>query len=199
MKATAADLGDAALTASGSRARPGILLDRDGTIIVDHGYVGSIDRVEFIAGAAEAIARFNRAGIPVAVVTNQAGVARGFYGLDDVARVHGYIAERLAEEGAHVDLFAYCPYHPEGVVEAFTRTSEDRKPGPGMAKAAQAALNLDLPASWVVGDRHEDIGLAEAIGASAVYLGPGSYERPGVWSFPNLMAAAPFILERIVA
>jgi histidinol-phosphate phosphatase family protein len=198
MKATAADVGDVALTASGSRPRPGILLDRDGTIIVDHGYVGSIDRVEFIAGAAGAIARFNQAGIPVAVVTNQAGVARGFYGLDDVARVHRYIAERLADEGAHVDLFTYCPYHPEGVVEAFTRTSEDRKPRPGMAKAAQAALNLDLSASWVVGDRHEDIGLAEAIGASAVYLGPGRSERPDVWSFPNLMAAAPFILERIV-
>ena len=78
-------------------------------------------------------------GIPVAVVTNQAGVARGLYGLDDVARVHQYIAERLAEHGAHIDLFLYCPYHPEGVVEAFARTSEDRKPRPGMARAAQAS------------------------------------------------------------
>src|SRR5215472_8437335 len=85
--------------------RPGILLDRDGTIIVDHGYVGSIDRVEFIEGSPEAIASFNRAGIPVAVVTNQAGVARGLYGIDDVADVHQYIAARLAEHGAHIDLF----------------------------------------------------------------------------------------------
>ncbi len=154
-------------------------------------------RVEFIEGAAEAIAKFNQAGIPVAVVTNQAGIARGFYGIDDVARVHQYIAERLAQCGAHVDLFVYCPYHPEGIVEAFTRTSEDRKPRPGMAKAAQAALNLDLSASWVVGDRPEDIGLAEAIGASAIYVGADRCERPGVWSFPSLAAAAPFILERI--
>lgn len=197
MKAVAVGLDDTGFAASDSRPRPGILLDRDGTIIVDHGYVGSIDRVEFITGAAEAIASFNRAGIPVAVVTNQAGVAKGFYGLDDVARVHWYIAERLAEDGAHVDLFAYCPYHPAGTVEAFTRTSEDRKPGPGMAKAAQAALNLDLAVSWVVGDRQEDIGLADAIGASAIYVGPGRSERPDVWSFPNLAAAAPFILERI--
>src|SRR5579863_828776 len=100
-------------------ARPGILLDRDGTIIVDHGYVGSVDRVEFIDGAADAIAAFNRAGLPVAVVTNQAGVARGLYALDDVGRVHRYIAEQLARSGAHVDLFLYCPYHPAGVVEAF--------------------------------------------------------------------------------
>jgi histidinol-phosphate phosphatase family protein len=181
------------------RSRPGILLDRDGTIIVDHGYVGSIDRVELIPGAAEAIAGFNQAGIPVAVLTNQAGVARGLYGLDDVARVHRHIAECLAERAARIDLFLYCPYHPAGVVEAFARTSEDRKPRPGMAKAAQAALGLDLTASWVVGDRPEDIGLAEAIGASAIYLGTDGRQRPGVWSFPSLAAAAPFILERIIA
>src|SRR5215469_3986549 len=85
----------------GSVPRPGVLLDRDGTIIVDHGYVGSVDRVEFIDGSAAAIAEFNRAGIPVAVVTNQAGVARGLYGIEDVTQVHRYIAERLAEQDAH--------------------------------------------------------------------------------------------------
>jgi D-sedoheptulose 7-phosphate isomerase/D-glycero-D-manno-heptose 1,7-bisphosphate phosphatase len=190
--------GAAVIEARNSCLRPGILLDRDGTIIVDHGYVGSVDRVEFIDGAPEAIARFNRVGIPVAVVTNQAGVARGMYGIDDVVRVHRYIADRLAEHGAHVDLFLFSPYHPAGVVEAFARTSEDRKPRPGMAKAAAAALNLDLTASWVVGDRPEDLGLAEAIGAPAIYLGPGDLGQPGVWPFPSLAAAAPFILERII-
>jgi histidinol-phosphate phosphatase family protein len=183
--------------ARASAARPGILLDRDGTIIVDHGYVGSIERVEFIEGSAEAIATFNGAGIPVAVVSNQAGVARGLYGIEDVTRVHQYLETRLAEYGAHVDLFAYCPYHPDGIVEAFTRTSEDRKPGPGMARAAARALNLDLAVSWVVGDRPEDIGLAEAVGASAIYLGEDRCDRSGVWKFPSLAAAAPFILERI--
>jgi histidinol-phosphate phosphatase family protein len=180
-------------------SRPGLLLDRDGTIIVDRGYVGSVDRVEFIEGAPDAIAKFNRADIPVAVLTNQAGVARGLYGIDDVGRVHQYIAERLAEHGAHIDLFLYCPYHPAGVVEAFARVSEDRKPRPGMAKAAAAALNLDLTASWIVGDRPEDIGLAEAVGAPAVYVGPDGCARPGVWSFPGLAAASSFILERIAA
>jgi D-sedoheptulose 7-phosphate isomerase/D-glycero-D-manno-heptose 1,7-bisphosphate phosphatase len=183
--------------ARNSRPRPGILLDRDGTIIVDHGYIGTIDRVEFIEGAADAIAGFNRAAIPVAVVTNQSGVARGLFRLEDVAVVHRYIADRLAERGAHIDLFIYCPYHPAGVVDAFARSSEDRKPGPGMAKAAAAALNLDLTASWVVGDRPEDIGLAEAVGASAVHLGPDECRHPGVRSFPSLAAAAPFILERV--
>ena len=180
-------------------ARPVILLDRDGTIIVDHGYVGSVDRVEFIDGAADAIATFNRAGIPVAVVTNQAGVARGLYGIDDVAQVHKYIEAHLAGHGAHIDLFVFCPYHPAGIVEAFARTSEDRKPRPGMANAAASALDLDLTASWVVGDRPEDVGLAQAVGASAIYLGTGDAQGPGVWSYPSLAAAAPFIVERLTS
>lgn len=184
-------------TPQSTHLRPGILLDRDGTIIVDHGYVGSVDRVEFIQGAPEAIARFNQVGIPVAVVTNQAGVARGLYGIDDVARVHEHIESHLAMHGAHIDLFLYCPYHPAGIVAAFARSSEDRKPRPGMAKAAASALSLDLATSWVVGDRPEDIGLAKAIGASAVYLGTDDYEGPGVWSFPSLAVAASFILERV--
>lgn len=177
--------------------RPGVLLDRDGTIIVDHGYVGSADRVEFIPGAAEAIAGFNNAGIPVAVVTNQAGVARGYYGLDDVVKVHMYISEFLARYGARIDMFAYCPYHPEGIVDAFARTSDDRKPAPGMAKAAAASLGLDLQASWVVGDRPEDMGLAAAVGASGIYLGPEDISRPRVWRFPSLAEAAPFVLGQL--
>jgi len=181
----------------GAGGKPGILLDRDGTIIVDHGYVGSIGRVDFIDGAEEAIASFNEAGIPVAVVTNQAGVARGLYGLDDVSDVHRHMAEHLAKHDAHIDLFLFCPYHPDGVVEAFARTSDDRKPRPGMASAAAVALGLDLTVSWVVGDRPEDVGLAQEVGASAIYLGPDDLEQPQVWSFPSLAVAAPFILERV--
>jgi D-sedoheptulose 7-phosphate isomerase/D-glycero-D-manno-heptose 1,7-bisphosphate phosphatase len=190
---------DAEASSGVTRPRPGILLDRDGTIIVDHGYVGSVDRVEFIDGATEAIASFNRAGIPVAVVTNQAGVARGYYSIDDVAAVHEYMARYLAKHHAHIDMFVYCPYHPDGVVKGFARTSEDRKPRPGMAKAVEAALKIDLTASWVVGDRPEDLGLAETIGASAIYVGSGEAPCAGALSFPSLVSAAPFILERVTA
>lgn len=175
----------------------GILLDRDGTIIVDHGYVGSVDRVQLIPGAAEAIAALNESDIPVAVVTNQAGVARGYYSLDDVVAVHEHLAKLLADQGAHVDAFFFCPYHPAGSVEVFSRTSEDRKPRPGMALAAAEALNLDLTRSWVVGDRAEDLGLAQSVGAYAVYLGGPWPPTPGVWSRPGLAAAVAFILERM--
>ena len=178
-------------------ARPGILLDRDGTIIADHGYVGSVDRVDFLDGSLEAIASFNQADVPVVVLTNQSGITRGLYGIDDVTAVHRYIADGLKTYGAHIDRYFFCPYHPDGVIEAFTRTSEDRKPRPGMAMAAAEELGLDLTASWVVGDRPEDVGLAQAVGASAIYLGPENYQCPGVWSFPSLAASAAFILEHI--
>ena len=176
--------------------RAGVLLDRDGTIIVDHGYVGSPERVELIEGAAGAIRRLNRASVPVAVVTNQAGVARGYFDIDDVERVHRRIAAELEAEGAGVDCFLFCPYHPDGVVDSFTRHSEDRKPRPGLAIAAAMTLNLDLNASWVVGDRDEDVELATVIGARPVRIG----ERPstdGVPTFRLLADAVPFILGHL--
>ena len=176
-----------------------MLLDRDGTIIADHGYIGSIDRVEFLEGSPEAIAAFNRAGIPVAVITNQSGVARGFYGTDDVEKVHQHIAERLADHAAHVDLFLYCPYHPDGTVDAFARSSFDRKPAPGMALAAARELDLDLATSWIIGDRPDDMELASGVGAFGIFLGPDTVEHRGDWSLPDLSSAAAFILHRMGA
>jgi D-sedoheptulose 7-phosphate isomerase/D-glycero-D-manno-heptose 1,7-bisphosphate phosphatase len=174
--------------------RSGVLLDRDGTIIVDSGYVGSVDRVEFIDGSIEAIARLNAAGIPVAVVTNQAGVARGYYEVEDVHAVHSYISRELAKHGAHVDLWLFCPYHPDGEVAAFARASNDRKPSPGMALSAAEALDLDLSTSWVVGDSAVDVDLGRAIGARPILVGAG-WDGRDVESVPDLAAAVCIILR----
>jgi histidinol-phosphate phosphatase family protein len=179
--------------------RRGVLLDRDGTINVDHGYVGAVEDVQFIDGAVEAIARLNAAGIPVAVVTNQAGVARGMYELADVDLVHKHMSAEMALLGAHVDAWFSCPYHPDGVVGAFARVSSDRKPAPGMALAAAAALDLDLSASWVVGDRDSDVGLAKAVGARPFLITrPGgaasAANHDGVAVVPHLSAAVEAIL-----
>ena len=176
-------------------SRPGVLLDRDGTIIADYGYVGSVDRVEFLDGAIEAIAALNRAGLPVAVVTNQAGVARGYFGVEDVHQVHKHMIEEMARKGAHIDFWLFCPYHPDGTVEAFARASSDRKPGPGMALAAAEALGLDLTSSWVVGDSAGDIGLARAVGAHPMHVGPVDFPGADVLSFPDLAAAVRHILD----
>jgi histidinol-phosphate phosphatase family protein len=178
-------------------ARQGILLDRDGTIIVDHGHVGSVERVHFIDGAIEAIAALNRAGLPVAVVTNQAGVARGLYDVEDVQQVHKHMIAELARGGAQIDEWLFCPYHPDGTVETFSRFSADRKPAPGMALAAADKLGLDLSISWVVGDSDADVGLARAVGARPLRVGvPSSAEliETDVPTFPDLAAAVTHIL-----
>lgn len=178
--------------------RPGVLLDRDGTIIADTGYVGRTQDVRFLDGAIAAIARLNAAGVPVAVVTNQAGVARGFYELEDVQLVHKHMAAELAAHGAHVDLWLFCPYHPEGTVPAFARTSADRKPGPGMALAAADALGLDLTASWVVGDSACDVGLANAVGARALFIGgPVDGRETDVRHVADLSAAVDTVLGEL--
>ena len=174
-------------------SRPGVLLDRDGTIIVDDGYVGSVERIRFIDGAIEAVAELNRAGIPVAVVTNQAGVARGLYDVEDVQQVHKFMIEEMARQGARVDLWLFCPYHPDGTVESFARTSLDRKPAPGMALAAAQTLELDLATSWVVGDSEADMGLARAVGARGLFIGP-EHDDPGITAVPDLATAVRLIL-----
>lgn len=175
-------------------SRPGVLLDRDGTLIADRGYVGSVDRVTFLEGAIEAVAALNAAGMPVAVVTNQAGVARGYYGLEDVRRVHDHIDAELAKQGAHVDMWLFCPYHPDGVVDGFARVSADRKPAPGMALAAAEALDLDLGASWVVGDAPSDVELAHAVGARALFIGTATGD-PDLDVVPDLASAVRRILS----
>ncbi len=176
-------------------SRAGVLLDRDGTIIIDRGYVGSVDRVEFIDGAIEAIAALNEAGIPVVVGTNQAGVARGYYSIDDVHEVHKHMVAEMARHNAHIDLWLFCPYHPDGIVEGFARSSADRKPAPGMALAAAQALDLDLSVSWVVGDRSSDMGLACAVGVRPLYVGQPGAADPTVAAFPDLAAAVAYILS----
>lgn len=183
--------------------RPGILLDRDGTIIEDYHYVGRIERVQLKPGAADAIRRFNEAGIPVAIVTNQSGVARGFYSEADVHKVHDYITAELAQHGARVDLFFYSPHHRDGNIPEYTVDTPFHKPAPGMAFRAAAALGLDLRKSVIVGDRTEDVQLAHAIGATAIYLGSKqlpqyvSDESIDIRFFPSLATAAGFIIERI--
>jgi histidinol-phosphate phosphatase family protein len=182
--------------------RAGVLLDRDGTIIVDYHYVGHIERVQFIPGAIEAIRRFNEAGIPVAIVTNQGGVARGFYPEDNVMEVHSYIQRILAQQNAWIDLFLYSPYHPDANTDKYRGNDIWHKPNAGMARAAARSLSLDLTQCFVVGDRPTDVEMARRIGATAIYLGAEPipfyhYANEQTVSFKSLGDAATYIIERI--
>src|SRR4051794_9602805 len=129
--------------------RPAVFLDRDGVLIEEAHYLADPARVRPIPGAAEGIHRLNRLGIPVVVVTNQAGVARGLFPEERVREVHDRLAGLLARAGAHVDRFYYCPHHPTAGVGPYRVECACRKPRPGMLLRAAAELGLDLGRSYL--------------------------------------------------
>ncbi|MFC2020409.1 D-glycero-alpha-D-manno-heptose-1,7-bisphosphate 7-phosphatase [Chloroflexota bacterium] len=147
-----------------------VFLDRDGTIIEDTGYIGKIDRVKFLSGAGKAIKLLNENGFKVIIITNQAGVARGYFSEEAVKEINCYIQESLAQEGALIDKFYYCPHHLEGVVEEYRKDCYYRKPNPGMIEEASRQFDINLTESFVVGDRLSDIEAGRRAGCKTILL-----------------------------
>ncbi len=158
---------------AGDLGRPGVILDRDGVLNIDHGYVGEVARLEWVTGAARAVRRLNEAGLVVAVATNQSGVARGYFDLAAVDRVHEAMRAALAAEGAHVDAIYVCPFHDEAADPAYAHPDHpDRKPNPGMVLRAIAELNLDPARTILIGDKPSDLEAARRAGiAGALFPG----------------------------
>lgn len=144
--------------------RPAAFFDRDGVLNVDKAYVHRADDFEWIPGAREAIKLCNDSGYFTFVVTNQAGVARGYYGTEQVEKLHEWMNRDLAEVGAHIDEFRYCPYHEEGVVEQWRRPSDRRKPEPGMILDCLDGWPVRKESSFLVGDKPHDLQAAAAAG-----------------------------------
>jgi D-glycero-D-manno-heptose 1,7-bisphosphate phosphatase len=153
--------------------KPAVFLDRDGTIIEEVGYLNRLDRLAFFPWTIDAIRSLNAAGFAVVVVTNQAGVAQGYYDEAFVRETHRRIDQAVRAGRARVDAYYYCPHHPAAKVEAYRQACECRKPGTGMLRQAAAQLDLDLSRSYVVGDRWGDVELARAAGAKAVIVTTG--------------------------
>ncbi|MEP6691537.1 MAG: HAD family hydrolase [Gemmatimonadaceae bacterium] len=132
--------------------RRAVFLDLDGTVIEDTKYLSRAADVRLIAGVGEAIARLNAAGMPVVIVSNQSGIGRGYFTLEDFDRVQARVAELLAECGARVDAIYICPHAPDA-----TPPCECRKPGALLFRRAAADHDLDLARSWYIGDRWRDV------------------------------------------
>ena len=149
-----------------STGRAAVFLDRDGTIIDDVHYIARPELVRLRSGAAQAIARLNQARVPVIVVTNQSGIARGLYTEKDYLTLTAHMEERLRAQGVSLDAVEYCPHLTDAPVERYRVDCECRKPKPGMLRNAIAALDIDSQASLLVGDRLSDLeaGRAAAIG-----------------------------------
>ena len=144
--------------------RPALFLDRDGVINADHGYVHLWSEFDAVPGVAETIAAFNAAGWLVFVVTNQAGVAHGYYEEAAIHLLHEQIRDWLARQGAHIDAFYYCPFHPNAAVDAYRADHPDRKPNSGMLMRAFDEWTVDRTRSLLIGDRQSDLAAARAAG-----------------------------------
>lgn len=146
------------------RRRPAVFLDRDGVLNVDRGYVHEAEQVEWVPGAKAAVRAFNEAGYYVFVVTNQAGVAKGLYGEEAIEKLHRWMGEQLGAEGASIDDWRYCPFHPEGSVAPLRGAHPWRKPNPGMLLDLLDHWPVERRGSFLIGDKVTDVQAAEAAG-----------------------------------
>ncbi len=195
-------------TSRSSTKRPAVFLDRDGTINEQMGYVNHTCRFQLLPGAAAAQKRHNYAHIPVNVIYNQTGLARGYFPEELLTAVHEKMHKLLAEEGAKVDAIYYCPHHPEAKEERFRESCNCRKPKPGLVLQAAEELQLLPEQSFVVGDRWSDIKTAANCGARSVlvrtgygrgdeqYIGPTQKIQPD-FKADDLGEAVDWILKNI--
>lgn len=154
--------------------RPAAFLDRDGVLNRDDGYVHRPDQIVWVEGAIETVRWLNDNGYYVFVITNQGGVAHGYYEEQHVHDLHLWMQQQMQLQGAHIDAFEHCPYHPQGVVERYKSESEFRKPQPGMILKLQREWTTDPQRSFVVGDRDTDVEAAIAAGVAGYKFGGGN-------------------------
>lgn len=176
--------------------RKALFLDRDGVINVEHNYVYRIEDFEFLPGIFELCALARELGYALVVITNQAGIGRGYYGEADFQRLTAWMLEEFRAHGIEIERVYHCPYHPTAGLGEYRRESWDRKPNPGMILKAREALALDLSASLLVGDKDSDLEAGRAAGVGVnLKLAPGCREDAAALVFPSLAAIGAW-LER---
>ncbi|MDA1000640.1 MAG: HAD family hydrolase [bacterium] len=156
-----------------------VFFDRDGTLSRDVGYVVHLDDYELLPRAAGAVRLVNEAGLLAILVTNQAGVARGYFPEEMIGRVHAKLQEELGKKGAHLDAIYYCPSLPGSSVPGYDEDSDWRKPKPGMLLQAAEDHGVDLSRSFMVGDKYSDLVCGWAAGCKSAFVltGYGRGER----------------------
>ena len=178
--------------------RPAIFLDRDGTLSHEVGYVNHLSRFRLLPYAVEAVRLVNASGRLAVLVTNQAGVARGYFPESVIEEVHAHVRAAMESGGARLDAIYVCTHHPTAGAPPYRQDCDCRKPRPGLLRRAEAELGADLGRSWMIGDRHGDLAVAWAVGARAALVKTGYGLGELVWHAARWPRAPDLVAEHVL-
>jgi len=187
--------------------RPAVFFDRDGTVNEQMGYINHISRFQLLPGVSEAIRLLNENNFLAIIVTNQSGVARGYFPIELIHELHSFMMDSLRKNGANIDAIFFCPHYPRGKVPEYSRECDCRKPGTGLIDQAREAFDIDMSRSYLVGDHSTDLELAHRCNLDGIMvktgygLGEVLYILPQMAIKPcyiadDLLDAVKWIMER---
>ncbi len=175
-------------------SKPAIFLDRDGTINKDIGYLYKVDQWQWLPFAKQALVSLYTVGFSLIVISNQSGIARGFYDHENVLILHDWVNKQLKSLGCEISAFYYCPHHPD-----ISGACSCRKPAPYMILQAAKEHNIDLKKSWMIGDKLIDVQAGQAAGCNTIWLNEDIEQvaKYGTYGAKDLANAAQIIIDHI--
>jgi len=189
-----------------SEGRIGVFIDRDGTLNEERDFLRHPEDLRLVDGAARAIKTLNKLGVVTCVISNQSGIARGFFSEADLAKIHSALEQKLQAADARLDRIYYCPHHPTEGIPRYRIDCECRKPKPGMLRMAEREFNIDLSRSFVIGDKLDDISAGIAVNATTILVLTGYGRKSHEMAVggqvtpdmvvPSLTEAVAFIVEQ---
>ncbi len=178
--------------------RPAIFLDRDGTINEQMGYINHLSRFHILPGVAEAIGLLNKNNYLVIVVSNQSGLARGYFSLELLEHIHIYMKDTLKKSGAEIDAIFYCPHYPRGKIKEYAIECDCRKPKTGLIKQAMERFDIDLEKSYMIGDHFTDLEFASNSGLKSIMVKTGYGLGEVDFILPGFRCKPLFIAEDLL-
>lgn len=180
--------------------QPAVFLDRDGTLVYPRHYPSRPEELCLYENIGPGLRKLQRAGYRLVVITNQAGIARGYFTGDDLRLMHEYLTTKLEYLGVRLDGIYFCPHHPEGAIPELAIRCHCRKPAPGMLLAAAADLDINLARSWLVGDILDDVEAGHRAGCRSILVDLGTEQRPGQGArYPDFIARDTAHALRIIS